>query len=853
MGNKKISFSFKGYADTITEIITDIILPKKKSNNEGKNPEKSEKKEDNPEKEDFFSIAIFGSWGSGKTTLINQINKNLLNQKNENLLNQKIKIINFDAFSSACSCKKSVLLSLLNEIMNSIEADEEYKEKFYPIIKNDNGKKIPFFNKLYAVLFFPIAYVCFKLDRVYISIPAIFNSIYQGEIKLRAPGNIFEYSLNLNKLYLNYYKENSEYNEKLFQNYLGNIISSWLNDEELYKNARLNSLKDNDNSFFKSKKDDYYSIWLQKFFLSDLVTKIFRNKISSVFITAISIFIFYILLSNKINPLLENTLIFLNLKPSSQVLLVFLNIIFFFISFFVFIPYLIYEVLTHNKLNHNDEINDNNQEKLVIFVDNIDRCDSNEIITFVKALGSLFRIDNCLFIVAFDKERILKIPLMGDASINNNDKNSSSYFDSNEYLKKIFKQCFYLPDKYQENLHSYFNEHSSYYFNDILLKKDESLVKLLLRIICHITTNIRTIEFLISQYCFEIKLLKKLKIIKEPDSKENKTEFIYYILILYLVVFKNWDNIKDDKDQDDKAQGNISPDIENRTQEFSHFDYDLTKKIRTYFSELRFCINNKKQPEQLKDYRILYLLFNAYEYIINTIRDQDKKIVVKDNRLKFLLLFQREDLKNLYKDENENIEDFKYFINNRGINKHFEKLKKIIYLDPSIKIESVGPFVAKDSLKDLKDLVDILSLISLLIGEDFNIAFYLSEYLAIKIRKKPVNIDNYKDEETKKQLQELIFDIYPQPTADENLALAEKIIDNYIINEKLPPILNNLHIAPDLSKKLAKDIIKKGIDLTKRDEDNTKQLAYLIFNICNNPTPEDNWSLAEKIINDYNS
>ncbi len=758
MDNKKVSFSFPSFADTITEIITEIIPTEDKKDNF-----KSENS--NSKKEDFFSIAIFGSWGSGKTTLINQIN--------ENLLEKNIKTVNFDAFSSACSCKKSVLLSLLNEIMNSIEVDEKYKEKFYPIIRNndDNDKKNSFFNKLYAVIFFPIAYVCFKLDRAYISIPAIFNSIYQGEIKLRSPGNIFEYSLNLNRLYLNYYTENSEYNEKLFQSYLGNIIDSWLNNQELYKNTKLNSLKDNDSSFFQSKKGSYYSIWFKNFFLSDLITKVLKDKASSICITIISTFIFilYILLFANINEILANTL-----KHSIQVLFAFLNICLFLISLFAFIPYLTYEILTHNKSSdsksHNND-NKNSQKKLVIFVDNIDRCDSNEIITFVKALGSLFRIDNCLFIVTFDKEKILKIPLMSDTNFNNNDKNSNSYFDSNEYLKKIFKQCFYLPDKYQQSIHLHFTENFLLYFaSDIFSENHKSLANLLLKIICHITTNIRTIEFLISQYCFEVKLLKKLKIIDKPDSKKNKTEFIYYILILYLVILKNWDNIKFDKIQDYTEY----PDIENQIEEFPNFEYAFTNKITKYFSELRFVLKQK-----LEHYRMEKTFFDAYNHIINTINNKEK-VIVKDNRLKFLLLFRGEDLtkivENLY--ENESFEDI---ISSQNINMHFKKLKKIIYLDPLINIEEVEKkYIKKDSE---------------------------AEETALKGK-----LDNIS----------LIF------------------------------LLTNLNIDLGSSQKLAKEIIKEDIDLTKKDDKYTRQLAELIFKICHNPTPEVNWNLAEKIINDYN-
>ena len=87
-----------------------------------------------------------------------------------------------------------------------------------------------------------------------------------------------------------------------------------------------------------------------------------------------------------------------------------------------------------NKLTEPDK--DLHTRKLVILVDELDRCMPNEQLLVLERLHHLFEVNNCIVIVAFNKIQVLETL-----------KKLYAVSDGNVYLQKFFAESFYLPEQ----------------------------------------------------------------------------------------------------------------------------------------------------------------------------------------------------------------------------------------------------------------------------------------------------------------------------------------------------------------------------------------------------------------------
>ncbi len=79
----------------------------------------------------------------------------------------------------------------------------------------------------------------------------------------------------------------------------------------------------------------------------------------------------------------------------------------------------------------------NNKEKLIIFIDDLDRCKTENVIKLLEEIKNYLTIKNVVFVIGVDKQVIID-------AINNEYKYSRSYGD--EYLKKIISNSISLPE-----------------------------------------------------------------------------------------------------------------------------------------------------------------------------------------------------------------------------------------------------------------------------------------------------------------------------------------------------------------------------------------------------------------------
>lgn len=85
----------------------------------------------------------------------------------------------------------------------------------------------------------------------------------------------------------------------------------------------------------------------------------------------------------------------------------------------------------------NDALLKNKKEKLIIFVDDLDRCKTQNVIKLLEEIKNYLTIKNVVFVIGVDKQVIID-------AINNEYKYSRSYGD--EYLKKIISNSISLPE-----------------------------------------------------------------------------------------------------------------------------------------------------------------------------------------------------------------------------------------------------------------------------------------------------------------------------------------------------------------------------------------------------------------------
>ena len=158
-----------------------------------------------------------------------------------------------------------------------------------------------------------------------------------------------------------------------------------------------------------------------------------------------------------------------------------------------------------------------NDKKLVVFLDDLDRCDSNNIIGLISSIKQLLSINkNIIFIIGIDREAVSK-------ALSN--KYNNDYNKAEEYLKKIFPINFnIIPTIKYETINPILSELLSLNIDD---------TNIILNFFNKIQfNNPRHIKKVIRKYCLVKPYLKNAGI-----NLENKS---IVIIILYFIILNNF-------------------------------------------------------------------------------------------------------------------------------------------------------------------------------------------------------------------------------------------------------------------------------------------------------------------------
>lgn len=230
------------------------------------------------------------------------------------------------------------------------------------------------------------------------------------------------------------------------------------------------------------------------------------------------------------------------------------------------------------------------EKKLVVFLDDLDRCESDNIITVISAIKLLLSINkNIIFIIGVDKTAV---------TLALKNKYNNDYNKADEYLEKIFSITFEIIDNMQtQNFLKYINEVTG------LEEKNAELILNFFEAI-HFT-NARKIKKVLRKYYF----IKKYLNDKGIDTNDNRN----VLLILYIIILNIYHSdeykyiIRRDKE---KLYENIM---------FFYYDKNGMKKQGRYTSYEKFCEIQYENKEQYNIHKLL-VRFSSYKIVNNEMR-----------------------------------------------------------------------------------------------------------------------------------------------------------------------------------------------------------------------------------------
>lgn len=235
----------------------------------------------------------------------------------------------------------------------------------------------------------------------------------------------------------------------------------------------------------------------------------------------------------------------------------------------------------------NIEFKDN--KRLVVFLDDLDRCESENIMTLISAIKLLLSINkNIIFMIGVDKKAVT----LALENKYNNDCNKAD-----EYLEKIFSITFELINNIQiKNFIKYINE---------IIGLDENNAILILNFFESIHfTNARHIKKVLRKYY----LMKNYLNNKGIDINDVHN----ILLILYIVILNMYHS--------DEYKYIIRKDKEKTYENIIYFYYDRNgiKKQGRFVGYKKICNKKYKNGEQ---YNLTGLLirFSSYKIINNEI------------------------------------------------------------------------------------------------------------------------------------------------------------------------------------------------------------------------------------------
>ena len=234
----------------------------------------------------------------------------------------------------------------------------------------------------------------------------------------------------------------------------------------------------------------------------------------------------------------------------------------------------------------------NNDKRLVVFLDDLDRCESDNIITLISAIKLLLSINkNIIFIIGVDKTAV---------TLALKNKYNNDYNKADEYLEKIFSITFELVNNMQtQNFLKYISEVTG------LQEKNAEIILEFFEAI-HFT-NARHIKKVLRKYYFMKKYLRD----KGIDIEDNRN----VLLLLYIIILNIYHS--------DEYKYIIRKDKEKIYQNIILFNYDKNgiKKQGRYSAYEKFCQIKYENGEQYNIHELL-VRFSSYKIINNEIRSQ---------------------------------------------------------------------------------------------------------------------------------------------------------------------------------------------------------------------------------------
>jgi len=161
-------------------------------------------------------------------------------------------------------------------------------------------------------------------------------------------------------------------------------------------------------------------------------------------------------------------------------------------------------------------------QKLIIAIDNLDRCDDESVVNILNMIKTFLNEPNCIFIVSCDQEAIIKHLIRHKGQF---DKEK----DAIEFLTKFFQFTLYIPPQIKGQLHSYAKKQLEIFSSEISF--DPEVIDVLA---AGITRNPRKIK----QFVYNFVIAFKLASIKQKHNLlhakviTNNPRFLAKIIVL---------------------------------------------------------------------------------------------------------------------------------------------------------------------------------------------------------------------------------------------------------------------------------------------------------------------------------
>lgn len=354
----------------------------------------------------------------------------------------------------------------------------------------------------------------------------------------------------------------------------------------------------------------------------------------------------------------------------------------------------------------NDIINkyENDFDKIIIFIDDLDRCNKKTVIEVMEVMKTFMNIDKCIYIVACDDYIIRKA--LKEANIH-----------EDSYLEKIFQINLSLPPYRNERIKEYAEKLLlSFEYVEIEDKVDDIVNILIYRQV----KSPRKVKILINNYLLMLNIFKKRK---EESNYINSDFVIDYMFLAIITVLQT-----DFKD--------------------FYYDLELNTKLMSYIDKMRVAsddIENYQLELLMKYYDGISLhestnnicIKEEYENLVNYIYFSSP-YSLSPEKIKTYIFLSQDNINQLYTDEYvENL--FNNLIDN-NVNGFCLKFNDLISLDE--KISLITNLISRMDMYNNMEVQNIVSSLSNKSVVDI-IPSECMENLAIKVLSKATENINY--------------------------------------------------------------------------------------------------------------